>query len=76
MITAALAIIEALIWMGLDICKFLIDLSVRNILDTKITWSGGMLLSGWLSVLLHYYNGLNALMDGKVHIEKLELSDT
>jgi len=77
---AALAIFQALIWVGVDIGNFLVDLGVRNILDTKITWSGNMLVSGWmagcLSVSLHYYNGLNAVMDGKVHVEKLELSDT
>jgi hypothetical protein len=33
---AALAIFQALIWVGVDIGKFLIDLGVRNILDTKI----------------------------------------
>jgi len=43
--------------------QFLIDLGIRNILDTKITWSGNMLMSGWLSVSLHYNNGLNAVMD-------------
>ena len=50
--------------------KFLIDLGVRNIFDTIHTWSG------WLYVLLHYYNGWIVLMDRKVHIVKLELSDT
>jgi hypothetical protein len=32
--------------------------------------------AGWLSVLLRYCNGLNAVIDWKVHIEKLELKDT
>jgi hypothetical protein len=54
---------------GLVIGKFLIVLGVRNIFDTKITWSGTVLASGWLAVLMHYYNGLNAVMDRKVHLE-------
>jgi len=37
MIVAALTIYQAMIQVGLDIGKFLIDLSVRNILDTEIT---------------------------------------
>jgi len=41
-----------------------------------MTWSGNMLTSGWLVVSLHYCNGLNAVMECKVHIEKLELNDT
>ena len=60
MIMAALAIFQALIWVGVDIGKFLIDLNVRNILDTKITWSGNMLVSGWLSISLHCNNGLKS----------------
>ena len=53
--------------MGVFIGKMIIDLDVRNILDTKITWSGNVLLSGWLSlclsVSLHYYCGLFAVME-------------
>jgi len=49
---------------GVVIGKFFIDVGVRNILDTIITWSGYVLLSGWLPVcLLHYYNRLNVVMD-------------
>ena len=48
MIIAPLTIFLALIWVGVGIGKLLIDLGVRNILDTKITWSGNMLMSGWL----------------------------
>jgi hypothetical protein len=59
----ALAIFEALIWVGVGIDRFLIDLGVRNILDTKFIWSGNMVVSGWLYVLLYYHNGLNAVMD-------------
>jgi hypothetical protein len=62
-IIAALAIFLGLIWVGVGIGKFLIVLGVRNILDTKITWSGNILVSGWLSVLLHLYDGLSAVMD-------------
>jgi len=40
MIMAALAIFQALFWVGVDIGNFLIDSVVRNILDMKITWSG------------------------------------
>ena len=49
MIMAALAIFWALIWVEVGTGKFLIDLGVRDILDTKITWSGNMLVSGWLA---------------------------
>jgi hypothetical protein len=67
MIMAALAIFQALIWVGVGIGKFLIDVHVRNILDTKFTWFGNVLVSGWpagwLSVLLRYCNGLNAVID-------------
>ena len=63
MIIAALAILQGLIWVGLGIGKLFTDLRVRNILDTKITWSGNMLVSGWLAVSLHYCNGLNTVMD-------------
>jgi len=65
MITAALAIFQALIWVGVGIGKFFIDIGVRYILDTKISWSGNTLVSGWLAgfFCLHYYNGLNAVMD-------------
>jgi len=48
MIIAALSIFLALIWVRVGIGKLLIDLDVRNILDTKITWSGNMLVSGCL----------------------------
>jgi hypothetical protein len=50
MIMAALAIFQALIWVGLGIGKFFIDLGVRNISDTKISCSGNVLFSGWLAV--------------------------
>ena len=63
MIMAALAIFQAFIGVGVVIGKFSIDLNVRNILNTKITWSGNMLVSGWLAVSFHYYSGLNAVMD-------------
>ena len=38
-------------WISLvvGIGKFLIDLGVRNIFDTKITWSGIVLTAGWLA---------------------------
>jgi len=49
---------------GVSVGKFLINLGVRNVLDTKITWSGNMRVSGRLSVSLHYYNNvLNAVVD-------------
>jgi len=48
---------------GVGIGKFLIDLGGKNIFDTKITFSGSLLTAGWLAVLLHYNNGLNAVMD-------------
>jgi hypothetical protein len=37
MINAALAVFQALIFVGVGIGSFLIDLGLRNILDTKIT---------------------------------------
>jgi len=43
MIMAALALFQAWIWVVGGIGKFLISLGVRNIFDTKGTWSGGML---------------------------------
>ena len=49
--------------MGVGIGKFLIDLGFGNFFNTKITWSGSTLTSGWLSVSLHYNNRLNAVMD-------------
>ena len=63
MIMGGLEIFQALIWVGVRIGKFFIDIGVRNILDTIITWCGNMLVSGWLAVLLHYYNRLNVVMD-------------
>ena len=36
MIIAALAIFQAWIWVGVNIGEFLNDLSVRNIVDTKL----------------------------------------
>ena len=62
--------------MGEGVGKFLIDWGGKNIFDTKITISGSVLTAGWLAVLLHYNNGLNAVMDWKMHIEKLEMKDT
>jgi hypothetical protein len=44
--------------MGVDIDKLLIDLGFRNFFNTKITWFGSMLTSGWLAVWLLYNNGL------------------
>jgi len=76
MIMAALALFQAWIWVAGGLGKFLSDLGGRNIFDTKRTWSGSMLASGWLYVLLHYYNGCIVVMDWIVHIVKLELSDT
>ena len=73
---AALATFHVMILVGLGIGKFLIDLCVRNIFHKKFTWSGNMLVCGWLSVSLRYCNGLSAVMDWKVHLEKLELNDT
>jgi len=63
MIMAVLEIFQALMWVGVHIGKFFIDAGVRYILDTIITWCGNMLVSGWLAVLLHYYNRLNVVMD-------------
>jgi hypothetical protein len=53
---AALAIFQPWIWVGVGIGKILIDLGGKNIFDTKITWCGSMLISGWLAgcfVALH-----------------------
>ena len=58
-----LAIFQAWICVGVGIGKFLIDLGFGNFFNTKITCSGSMLTSGWLSVSLHYNNRLNAVMD-------------
>jgi hypothetical protein len=48
---------------GVGIDKCLNDLGVRNILDTKLHCLGSCLcLFGGL-VTLHYYSGLNAVME-------------
>ena len=59
----ALTIVQPWIRVGVSVGKFLIDLGFRNFFNTKVTWSGSVLTSGWLSVLLCYNNGLNAVMD-------------
>jgi len=46
---ADLAKFHAWIWEGVGIGKFLICLGVRYIRDTKITWFGSMLTSGWVA---------------------------
>jgi hypothetical protein len=48
---------------GVGVGKFLIELGGKNIFLHKITWSGSVLTSGWLSVLFHHNDGLNAVMD-------------
>ena len=62
-ILVALAIFLTWVWVGVGIDKFLVDLGFRNFFNTKITWSGSVLTSGWLCVWFHYCNGLNAIMD-------------
>jgi hypothetical protein len=47
---AALSIFQAWIFVGVGIGKFLNDIVVRNIFNTKITWSGRILVFGWLAV--------------------------
>jgi hypothetical protein len=63
MIMAALTIFQAWICVVLGIGKFLIDLDVRNFFVTQLTWSGSMLVSGWLYVSLHYCERMNSVMD-------------
>jgi hypothetical protein len=63
MIMAVVALFQAWICVGVVIGKFLIDLGVRNIFDTKLTWSESMLASGWLYVSLNYYKRFNSVMD-------------
>ena len=46
---AALVNFHAWISLGVGIGKFLIDLGVRNVFDTKITWCGIVLTAGWFS---------------------------
>ena len=60
MIMSGLSIFQA--WMGVGITKFLNDLGVRNIFNTIIR-SVSMLAFGWLSVLLRYCRGLNAVVE-------------
>ena len=63
MIMAAVAIFKALIWVGVGIGKFLIDIGVRNILDTKIKWAGNMLVPACFVALLKWiecWNGLKS----------------
>jgi len=54
MIMAASAVFQALICVGVGIGKLLIDVGVRNNVDTKITWSGNVLVSGWLCLCLFH----------------------
>ena len=49
--------------MAVGVDRLLIDWGVRNFFNTKITWSGSVLAPGWVSVLLCYNSGLNAVMD-------------
>ena len=63
MIIAPLALFRAWIWVDGTKGKFLNDLGVTNIFNTKTTQSGSMLVCGWPSVLLHYFRGLNAVME-------------
>ena len=51
-------------------------LGCRNIYDTKWRGLGTCLHLCWLTVSLHYCSRLNVVMEWKVHIEKMELSDT
>jgi hypothetical protein len=61
MIVAALAIFQALIWVGVAIGKFLIDLGVRNLFRHK-NYLVCEHASVWVAVSLHYHNGVNAVM--------------
>jgi hypothetical protein len=63
LIMVALTMFETRIWVGVGTGKLLIDLGFINFFNTKITWSGSMVVPGWMDVLLHYSNGLNFIMD-------------
>jgi hypothetical protein len=63
MVMVALAIFQSWIWVGVVIGKFVIDLGFGNFFNTKTTWPGSMLSSGWLVVLFHYNIGLNFVID-------------
>jgi len=63
MILVTLAIFQTWVWVGVGIDKFLIDWGFRIFFNTKITWTGSMLVCCRLSVSLHYNNGLNVVMD-------------
>jgi hypothetical protein len=76
MIMAALSVFLAWIWVGVVIDKFLNDLGVRNILDTKLHGLRACLCLAGCLLTLHYLSGLNDVMEWKVHVEKLELNDT
>jgi len=54
---ADLANFHAWISLGVGIGKFLIDLGVGNIFDTKITWCGSVLTAGWLAGYFVVYMG-------------------
>jgi hypothetical protein len=53
----ALAIFQSLIWVGVVIGKFVIELGFRIFFNTKTTWSGSVLTSGLLAcfVALQYW---------------------
>jgi hypothetical protein len=57
MIMAALAIFQAWISVGMGVGK-----CVKNILAMKVTFSGYILVSGWLPVSLRSYNRLTIIM--------------
>jgi hypothetical protein len=46
---SALIIFQPLVWVGVDMGKFLIELGGKKYFQHKITCSGIMLTSGWLA---------------------------
>ena len=63
MILVALIICDMWIWVAVGIGEVFIDLGIRKFFNTKITCSGSMVAPVWLSVSLHYNNGMIAVMD-------------
>jgi hypothetical protein len=64
LIMAAVAIFQALIWVGVHIGKFFIDIGVRYILENNymVCVHASVWVAGWL-FCLHCCNVLSAVMD-------------
>ena len=72
MIMAALAIFQAWICVGVEICKFLFVYVLKTFSPQKLGFFGFVLVSGWLPLSLPSYDGLDIIMGWNGHVEELE----